>query len=143
MPSQPRVPVLAIEEDDLLVVAQAITLRCAVQAAEAARAARLRALAQIAAHLGRTLSTYARHALVNCQGTAGASDVETDTRLLAEALRVFSTEIQSVSSTYADALPPNARGMIEGPEQLRPATNAPMMPRRRERSDAVARALPH
>ncbi len=143
MPSSCGVPVMAIEEGDLHVVAQAITLRYPVQVAEAARAERLRALAQVAAHLGRTLSTYARHALVNCQGTAGASDIETDTRLLAEALRVFSSEIQSVSGAYAAALPPHVRAMPDGPPQLCVVTDASVAPRRRERSEAVARGLPH
>ncbi|CAN5826360.1 hypothetical protein BH11GEM1_BH11GEM1_08370 [soil metagenome] len=99
---------LVIEEDDLLVVAQAITMRCSLQTAEAVRAARLRVLAQVAAHLGRTLSTYARHALVNCQGTVGASSIDADTQLLAAALRAFCTEIEDVSGTYATALPPTA-----------------------------------
>lgn len=143
MPDQPRAPVMAIDEDDLLVVAQAITLRCPVQGVEAARATRLRTLAQVAAHLGRTLSTYARHALVNCQGTAGASDVEVDTRLLAEALRVFSIEVQSVASTYVGALPSSAGAVSAGPQQVRAVPIASAGPRLRARSDTMARALPH
>ncbi|CAN5242906.1 hypothetical protein BH09GEM1_BH09GEM1_12630 [soil metagenome] len=110
MASQSAPPVMAIVEDDLLVVARAITMRSPLPATESARAARLRALALVAAHLGRTLSTYARHALVNCQGTVGASDVESDTRLLVEALRVFSVEVESISRSYAEALPSDSRG---------------------------------
>ncbi|MDQ2664587.1 MAG: hypothetical protein M3Z05_01115 [Gemmatimonadota bacterium] len=134
---------MAIEEDDLLVVARAITMRSPLPATESVRAARLRALALVAAHLGRTLSTYARHALVNCQGTAGASDIDSDTRLLVEALRVFSVEVESISSTYADALPPDTQNRPDKAPQSHVTMNAPMSPRSAGRGNAVARSLPH
>ncbi|MEP6991450.1 MAG: hypothetical protein ABJA80_11030 [bacterium] len=134
---------LAIEEDDLLVVAQAITMRCTLQTAEAMRAARLRALALVAAHLGRTLSTYARHALVNCQGTPGASDVDADTRLLAAALRDFCSEIENVSGTYAGALPPLAPQAPAGRHLSTAAPEASASPRRRAPREPMTQSLPH
>ncbi len=134
---------MSIGEDDLLVVARAITMRCPLPATESLRAARLRALALVAAQLGRTLSTYARHALVNCQGTAGASDVELDTRLLVEALRGFASEVESVSSSYAESLPPDAHVARDKPQQPGVATHASRSPRLSGRTEPMSRALQH
>ncbi len=143
MDSAPVTRPLAIEEDDLLVVAQAITMRCSLQTAEAMRAARLRALALVAAHLGRTLSTYARHALVNCQGTPGASDVEADTRLLAAALRAFCAEIEAVSGTYAESLTSAAPHAPAARHLAAAAPDASASPRRRGTRDVLTQSLPH
>ena len=95
---------MTIDESDLAIVARAIALRCPAPDEDAARAARMRALVQVTAQLNRMLSTYARHALVNCQGTTGASDLDLDTRLLAEALRDFCGEIRTVAAEYADVM---------------------------------------
>ncbi len=143
MHSQSGVPMMAIEEQDLLVVAQAITMRCHHGTAEDARAARLRTLVEVAAHLGRTLSTYARHALVNCQGTAGANDVDADTRLLTDALRAFCAEVEEVSVTYADSLPAKVRGTPETARQVTESALGTAASRFRDRSDAMAHSLPH
>jgi hypothetical protein len=95
---------IAIDESDLAIVARAIALRCPAPADDAARAARMRAMVEVTAQLNRMLGTYARHALVNCQGTAGASDLDLDTRLLTEALRDFCAEVRTVAAEYAGAM---------------------------------------
>ena len=95
---------ITIDEGDLAIIARAIALRCPAPDADAARAARMRALVEVTAQLNRMLATYARHALVNCQGTVGASDLDLDTRLLAEALRDFCGEIRTVAADYADVM---------------------------------------
>jgi hypothetical protein len=91
---------LSIASADLDTVAELITMRFPLRAAEARRGARMRALMAVTADLNRALSTYAQHALVHCQGTAGTSDLSADTAALTEALRAFSTEIRMIAREY-------------------------------------------
>jgi hypothetical protein len=60
----------------------------------------MRALVRVTSELTRTLSMYSRHALVHCQGTAGATDLSDDTRRLTTALEAFCMEVHAVASEY-------------------------------------------
>jgi len=94
---------IALSVPDLHVVQHAILMRFASADAESLRAERMRALVRVASELTRALSTYSRHALVHCQGTAGASDLAEDTRWLTEALGAFCHEITAVSREFSTA----------------------------------------
>jgi hypothetical protein len=101
-------PRLAIDAADLRTIADVITMRFDQRTAEAQRAARMRTLVRVTADLSRTLSTYSRHALVNCQGTAGTSDFSADTERLSQALDAFCAEVRAVSSDYGAVIAANA-----------------------------------
>lgn len=90
-----------VDAADLQAVERMIIMRFAASGEEAQRAARMRALVQVTLELTRALSTYSRHALVHCQGTAGASDLAADTERLAATLDAFCSEIRTVSAEYA------------------------------------------
>ncbi len=91
---------LSLTVGDLHDVERVITLRLSSGRQEGQRAARMRALVRVSSELTRTLSTYSRHALVHCQGTAGASDLSVDTRRLVAALEAFCIEIRAVAEEY-------------------------------------------
>jgi len=95
---------LSLTTDDLHDVERVIALRLPGVVREGRRAARMRALVRVTSDLTRTLSTYSRHALVHCQGTAGASDLSEDTRRLTSALEAFCLEIRAVALEYADQI---------------------------------------
>jgi hypothetical protein len=107
-------PRLAIDAADLRTIADVITMRFEQRAEEAQRAARMRTLVRVTAELSRTLSTYSRHALVNCQGTAGTSDFSADTERLSEALDAFCAEVRAVSSEFGPSIiVPSAATVVE------------------------------
>jgi hypothetical protein len=64
----------------------------------------MRTLLAVTAELNRTLTTYARHALVHCHGTAGTSDLSADTAALNRALNAFCNEIGRVARDYDDVV---------------------------------------
>lgn len=84
---------------DLRAVEHMITMRLS-GTAESARTVRMRHLVRVTSVLTRTLSTYSQHALVHCQGTAGASDLSSDTEKLGAALEAFCREIGDVAAEY-------------------------------------------
>lgn len=84
---------------DLRAVEHMITMRLSGEA-ESARTVRMRHLVRVTSVLTRTLSTYSQHALVHCQGTAGASDLSSDTEKLGAALEAFAREIGDVAAEY-------------------------------------------
>jgi len=84
---------LTIHLEDLRRVEAAVTLRHDSRDDETRRAARMRRFAAAAAELGRTLSTYATHALVHSQGTAGATDFARDTDAVGTALMSFADQL--------------------------------------------------
>ena len=126
--STKRAPI-SLDEADLQLVAKAIAMRCPRESAEAARAARMRALVRVTGDLSRTLSLYARHALVNCQGTVGAWDLAADTDQLAGALIAFCAEMRAVSREYGDVVRADVVGVVPShkaaPEARKPDSSAP------------------
>ena len=97
----PTSNVLKMDPADLEALERIITMRLPGTEAECARAARMRVLVRTAGDLARALSTYSRHALVHCQGTAGASDFSVDTAQLCAAMAAFCGEVRDVASEYA------------------------------------------
>lgn len=95
---------LSLAISDLNDVERVITLRLANHRQEGRRAERMRALVRVTSELTRTLSTYSRHALVHCQGTAGTTDLSDDTRRLTTALEAFCAEIHAVATEYGAQL---------------------------------------
>lgn len=91
---------ITIASDDLETIAELITMRFPLRGPESRRLARMRGLMTLTADLNRTLSVYAQHALVHCQGTAGTSDLSADTAALNRALRAFAAEIQIIAGEY-------------------------------------------
>jgi len=91
---------IIISPEDLDTIAELIVMRFPLRVAEGRRLARMRALMLVTAALNRAVSTYAQHALVNCQGTAGTSDLCADTAALNHALQAFSTEIRMIAHEY-------------------------------------------
>ena len=93
---------LALNPEHLRAVAALITMRLPARAADARRAARMRQLVHVTSELNRALSTYACHALVHCQGTAGTSDFDADTQALRDALEHFFREVRDIAREYDD-----------------------------------------
>lgn len=91
---------ITIAPADLETVAELITMRFPLRLREARRLARMRGLMTVTADLNRTLSIYAQHALVHCQGTAGTSDLSADTVALNRTLRAFCAEIRAIAAEY-------------------------------------------
>lgn len=91
---------ITIAPADLETIAELITMRFPLRLQEARRLARMRGLMTVTADLNRTLSIYAQHALVHCQGTAGTSDLSADTVALNRTLRAFCAEICTIAAEY-------------------------------------------
>ncbi len=98
---------ITIAPADLETVAELITMRFPLRFREARRLARMRGLMTVTADLNRTLSIYAQHALVHCQGTAGTSDLSADTVALNRTLRAFCAEICAIAAEYDSINRPN------------------------------------
>ncbi len=73
---------MTISAPDLLAVERMITMRLPTASHEQERVEQTRRLVRVTAELTRTLSTYSRHALVHCQGSAGTTDLGEDTARL-------------------------------------------------------------
>lgn len=93
-------PHVAITMEDLHAVERVITTRFAAEEPELRRAARMRRLVRVTGELAKTLSVYARDALVHCQGTAGACNLSDDTERLGAVLAAFAQEISTVARDY-------------------------------------------
>jgi hypothetical protein len=89
-----------IRPDDLRCVAEVAKLRIPSASAEGRRIARVRALLIAAGQLNRALTAFTHDALVHCHGTPGTSDLDADTRVLADALGIFSNELRGVTEEY-------------------------------------------
>jgi hypothetical protein len=95
---------LVVDTEDLKTVAELITMRFPLRGPETRRVARLRSLLAATAEVNRSLSTFLEHALVHCHGSAGTSDLSADTIALDQALRTFSTEVESVARDYDESV---------------------------------------
>ena len=80
--------------DDLHVIAELGLLRHATADAEARRATAMRGVADAAAELTRSLGSYTRCFLVNCQGSHGAGDLVDETAQLHAALSHYAAVVQ-------------------------------------------------
>ena len=89
-----------IRPDDLKCVAEVAKMRIPSASAEGRRITRVRALLVAAGQLNRALTAFTHDALVHCHGTPGTSDLDADTRVLAEALGSFSLELRGVTEEY-------------------------------------------
>ena len=112
---------MTIEAADLLAVERMITMRFPGTGPEFERAARMRTLVRVTAQLTSTLSTYSRHALVHCQGTAGASNLSEDTALLTRTLQAFCSEIRAVAAEYGEFARSPARRTGHGADHPTPS----------------------
>ena len=87
-------PDVTLRLEDLHVIAQLGLLRHATKDAEAKRAKTMRAVADASAELTRTLGSYTRCFLVNCQGSHGAGDLAEETDHLHAALAHYAAIVQ-------------------------------------------------
>lgn len=89
---------------DLEVVSKAVMLRFDSREAEEARVNRMRELLWAASELTRALSVHTQHALVDCCGSHGISDLAMDTRSLHRALGRYETLVSAVAAEYRDTV---------------------------------------
>ncbi len=95
---------VSMRVDDLRHVAELTRLRIPYDDAERHRVARVRSVLLAAAELNRALSAYTHHALIDCHGTTGAADLDTDAIVLGEALAVFSLHVREITDEYRSVM---------------------------------------
>lgn len=118
---------ITIAPADLETVADLITMRFPLRLREARRLARMRSLMTVTADLNRTLSIYAKHALVHCQGSAGTSDLSADTVALNRTLRAFCAEIRTIAAEY-DSINRPSIPFTASEENIEPGERRDFMP---------------
>lgn len=91
---------IMLQSEDLTAVAAVITTRLPTPARSCAAPTACGSWCA-SSELNRALTTYSRHAMVHCQGTAGTSGFSAGTRMLADALQSFCAEFHDVAQEYA------------------------------------------
>jgi hypothetical protein len=90
--------------DDLLIVAEIVTLRFQPGSGEADRAAHVRKLLDVTAELNYTISTYTHRVHMFAGRRPASGDLHDETAALQEALDAFAAHVRGIADVYRNSV---------------------------------------